>query len=201
MSQNGKRLTNDEWHKLTKDSFNDFRVSHHPSTGSLLHPSTQATTQVKQSAMDFKRGIKHDVSQYPTLKDERYFDQFRMAMVAQARAHDIEEVFDPDYKPSTEDKALFLEKQKFAFAVLMKCVQTDTGKTFVCLHQDSSDAQLVWKKLLEHATKSTSAELDIVELQHLLANSKDWLWMALDSTRVPPLLEWQCQKAWRTSPS
>jgi len=30
MSQNGKGLTNDEWHKLTKDSFDDFRVSHHP---------------------------------------------------------------------------------------------------------------------------------------------------------------------------
>ena len=82
-------------------------------------------------------------------------------------------MFDPDYRPITvDDKALFLEKQKFAFAVLMKCVQTDTGKTFVCLHQDTSDAQLVWKKLMEHATKSTSAELAIVELQHLLANSK-----------------------------
>jgi len=75
MSQTGKRLTNDEWHKLTKDAFDDFRVSHHPSTGSLLHPSTQATPQVKQSAMDFKRGIKHEVSQYPTLKDEKYFNQ------------------------------------------------------------------------------------------------------------------------------
>jgi len=54
----------------------------------------------------------------------------------------------------------------------MKCVQTDTGKTFVHLHQDSSDAQLVWKKLLEHATKCTNAKLANVELQHLLANSK-----------------------------
>jgi len=98
-------------------------------------PSTQASSQAKQSAaMDFKRGIKHDVSQYPTLKDEKYFDQFQMTMIAQARAYDIEEVFDSDYTPkTTEDKDLFLEKQKFAFAVLMKCVQTDIGKTlFAC---------------------------------------------------------------------
>jgi len=98
-------------------------------------------------------------------------------------------VFDPDYRPITvDDKALLLEKQKFAYAALMKCVQTDTGKTFVCLHQDTSDAQLVWKKLTEHAIKSTSAELVIVELQHLLANSKI-VWMAWNSTGFPPLLE------------
>ena len=85
MSQSGKRLTNDEWFNLDKDSFDDFRVSHHPSTGTLPPPSSQANSQAKQSAMDFKRSIKHDVLQYPTLKDEKYFDQqFRMAMVAQA---------------------------------------------------------------------------------------------------------------------
>jgi len=174
MSQNGKRLTNDEWHNLDKDSFDDFRISYHPSSGTLPTPPTQNSSNAKQSAvLDFKRGIKHDVTAYPTLKDEKYFDQFKMAMVAQARAHDIEEVFDPEYKPANpDDTALFLEKQKFAFAVLMKCIQTDTGKTFVRLHQDTSDAQLVWKKLLEHATSSTSAELAIVELQHLLANQR-----------------------------
>ncbi len=146
----------------------------HSSNGTLPLLSTQVTSEVKQSAvMDFKLGIKHDLSQYPTLNDEKYFDQFQMAMVAQARAHDNEEVIDPDCKPGSADgKALSLEKQKFAFAVLMKCVQTDTSKTFLHLHQDTSDAQLVWKKLMEHSTKSPSVELAIVELQHLLAKSK-----------------------------
>ena len=178
MSKNGKRLTNDEWHNLDKDSFDDFRISYHPSSGTLPTPPTQNSSNAKQSAvLDFKRGIKHDVTAYPTLKDEKYFDQFKMAMVAQARAHDIEEVFDPEYKPANpDDTALFLEKQKFAFAVLMKCIQTDTGKTFVRLNQDTSDVQLVWKKLLEHATSSTSAELAIVELQHLVASKIDSSW-------------------------
>jgi len=31
--------------------------------------------------MDVKRGIKHDVSQYSALKDEKYFDQFQMAIL------------------------------------------------------------------------------------------------------------------------
>jgi len=118
---------------MNKDSFNDSRVSHHPLIGSLPLPSTHATSQGKQSAFtDFKRGIKHDVSLYPTLKDEKYFDQFQIAMVAQAWAHDIEEVFDPDYTPfSVDDKALFLEKQKFSLAELIKCVQTDTDKDYM----------------------------------------------------------------------
>jgi len=137
-------------------------------------PSPSQVSNALNAKPDFKRGIKHDVAQYPVLKDDKYFDQFKMSMIAQARAHDIEDIFDPTYKPKTPDEqALFDEKQKFAFAVLMKCIQTDTGKTFVRLHQDTSeDAQLVWKKLVDHATSSTSAELAIVDLQHLLANSK-----------------------------
>jgi len=177
MVKTGKRLTNDEWFQLDKDSFDDFRIQYHPSSGL---PSPSQTPNVSNvlnakpaAVLDFKRGIKRDVAQYPVLKDDKFFDQFKMAMIAQARAHDIEDIFDPTYKPKTPDEqALFDEKQKFAFAVLMKCIQTDTGKTFVRLHQDTSDAQLVWKKLVDHATSSTSAELAIVDLQHLLANSK-----------------------------
>ena len=179
MTETGKRLTNDEWFQLDKDAFDDFRTQYNPSSNPPPLPSSQAThasntVNAKPAAVvDFKRGIKRDVAQYPVLKDDKYFDQFKMVMIAQARAHDIEDVFNPTYKPSTQDEeALFDEKQKFAYAVLMKCIQTDTGKTFVRLHQDTSDAQLVWKKLMEHATSSTSAELAIVDLQHLLANSK-----------------------------
>jgi len=63
------------------------------------------------AVLDFKRGIKRDVAQYPVLKDDKYFDQFKMAMIAQARAHDIEDIFDPAYKPKTPDEqALFDEK-------------------------------------------------------------------------------------------
>jgi len=155
-----------------------FRIQfYHPSSGLPSHtqaPNVSNALNVMPAAvLDFKRGIKCDVAQYPVRKDDKFFDQFKMAMIAQARAHDIEDIFDPTYKPKTPDEqALFDEKQKFAFAVLMKCIQTDTGKTFVRLHQDTSDAQLVWKKLVDHATSSTSAELAIVDLQHLLANSK-----------------------------
>jgi len=72
MSKNGKRLTNDEWHNLNKDSFDDFRVSYHPSSGTLPLPPSQNSSNAKPSAvLDFKRGIKHDVTAYPTLKDEK----------------------------------------------------------------------------------------------------------------------------------
>jgi len=50
--------------------------------------------------------------------DEKYFGQFKIVMVAQARAYEIEEVFDPDYKPTNvDDKTIFFDKQKFACAV------------------------------------------------------------------------------------
>ena len=43
--------------------------------------------------------------------------------------------------------------------MLNKCVLTDKGKSFVREHEKDSDAQVVYRKLLDHANKSTSAEL------------------------------------------
>ena len=55
--------------------------------------------------------------------------------MAQARAQDIVEVFDPAYIPATaDDAALFLEKQKFMYAVFEKTLHTNKGKALVRKH-------------------------------------------------------------------
>ena len=40
--------------------------------------------------LHFKRGIKWDISAYPTLKDERYYESFKRSVLVTARAHDCE---------------------------------------------------------------------------------------------------------------
>ena len=53
------------------------------------------------------------MTSYPTLKDERYFDS--SSSYVTAKSPDCDEILDPDYKPSTEDKELFENKQVFMF--------------------------------------------------------------------------------------
>jgi hypothetical protein len=71
------------------------------------------------------------------------------------------EIFTSGYKPvSPDDVTLFDEKQKFMYAVLMKTVQTDVGKSFVRAHESTYDAQKIYEELVRHASASTKASMD-----------------------------------------
>ena len=65
-----------------------------------------------------------------------------------------------NYVPVTgEDVKLFDEKQCFTYALLNLIVQTDEGKYFVHQHEKDYNAQEVYRKLLDFATKSTLVDL------------------------------------------
>ena len=102
--------------------------------------------------MGFKKGIKREISAYPFLKDERYFDGFKRSQFIVAKTHECNEVLDPNYTPVSEpeEKELFEAKQTFMFSVFNANLQTDMGKTIVRRHLGNTDAQAVWKELSEH---------------------------------------------------
>ena len=68
--------------------------------------------------MCFKKGIKREVTSYPTWKDERYFDSFSRSLYITPKSHDCDEVLVPDYEASTEDKELFINMQVLCFQCL-----------------------------------------------------------------------------------
>ena len=121
---------NDNWSGITQTDFDTFRVD--PSYVSSLHGGTTVpgstavssssapSTATKYSPAElFRRGIKRDPSLFPTLKDEKFNDSWHRSFSNQARAQDVSEVLDPLYTPSTtEERDLFLEKQRFLYAVL-----------------------------------------------------------------------------------
>ena len=84
----------------------------------------------------FKRGIKRDISAYPTLKDEKYYESFNRSVLVTARAHDCEEILQPTYRPrsDTESLELFRLKNDFMYSVFNKCLLSDMGKTIVRKH-------------------------------------------------------------------
>ena len=81
------------------------------------------------------------------------WDAWQQNTLAQARAQGVEDLLDVNYSPSSpEEQALFLEKQKYMYAVFIQMLLTDQGKVLIRQYEASSDAQGVFKALLEHAT-------------------------------------------------
>ena len=104
--------------------------------------------------------------------------------MTQAHAHDIEDVFNPSLRPNgVDDKELFIEKQKFAMAVLVHSIQTDIGCTFIHEHHHDFDAQECWRKITDEAHKSTRAELEVTALQDNIMQARidsNWHGTVLD---------------------
>ena len=107
--------------------------------------------------MSFKKGIKREITAYPSLKDEIYFDGFKRSLFIVAKTHECSDVLDPNYTPGSEpeEEELFEAKQTFMFSVFNTNLQTDMGKTIVRRHLASTDAQAVCKKRSEHMKTST----------------------------------------------
>ena len=152
-------LTHDEWRDTKGDDFDAFRTSNGTSMGPIpimapAAPSTALTAGpaaarvLESPATLFKKGIKRDASVYPTLKEQSHFNNWHRSVIAQARAHDISEVFNLTYSPTTaDDIELFNQKQSFAYSVLNRCLLTDQGKAFVREHEADYNAQAVYTKL------------------------------------------------------
>ena len=107
--------------------------------------------------MGFKKGIIREIAAYPSLKDERYFDDFKRSLFIVAKTHECSEVLDPSYTPGSEpeEEELSEAKQTVMFSVFNANLQTDMGKTIVRKHLASTDAQAVWKELSEHMRTSS----------------------------------------------
>lgn len=114
-----------DWIKITRAEFNKFRSTYAgnnaPVVRPSIHQSSNCPSPVNDLVRDFKCGIKKDASQFLTLKDDAAWDNWNCSTMAQARAQNIVEVLDPTYISSTtNDAALFLEKQKFMYAIFKK---------------------------------------------------------------------------------
>ena len=171
------------WNNIPIADFELFRMSNRAVLGAVIPPPApvpvpvvipnNVDTQGRSELDSFKRGIKRDGALYPTLRDDKNWDNWNRAMHAQARAHDVNEVLDPDYVPDTAtSQALFDQKQSFMYSVLNRCVLTDVGKTFIRQYESTYDAQKVYKCLKEHATKSTAANIAVEKIMEFLTVTK-----------------------------
>jgi hypothetical protein len=108
----GVDWTSIDWTSITEDEYYEFRIST-KYDGTIYGNATRARDPVA----DFKRGIKHDASQIPILKEQKQLDNWQRTTIAQTK--DVAEKVDPTSAPITvEEKVLFRESQTFVAEVL-----------------------------------------------------------------------------------
>ena len=123
--------------------------------------------------MSFKKGIKREITAYPSLKDEKYFAGSKRSLFIVAKTHECSDVLDPNYTPGSEPEAqeLFEAKQTFMVSVFNTNLQTGMGKTIVRRHLATTDAQAVWKELSEHMKTSSTGASEKRRLTQYVTNT------------------------------
>ena len=192
-------IEDEDWMTVTVEDFDDFRVSPGriftrprvaaPDVPTVGHGARPGMNPVES----FKRTIRRDPDQFPTLRDESLNDGWHRDVVNQARAQDLQELTDPTYVPvSDEAKALFDVKQKFFYAVLAKTVQTDRGRAIVRQYEETYDAQKVYADLVQHHLGSTQAQMESADILAYVTSARfgsgDW-----NSTATSFVNNWQNQ--------
>ena len=83
------------FHQSMSWKLNEITTSSPSPPPSVTASSPRAATfppSCSSQLLNFKRGIKRDISAYPTLKDEKYYESFKQSVLVTDRAHDCEEI-------------------------------------------------------------------------------------------------------------
>ena len=133
-----------------------------PSVTASNPRAAPSTPSCSSQLLNFKRGIKRDISAYPTFKDEKYYESFKRSVLVTARAYDCEEILQPTFRPrgDADSLELFRLKNDFMYSVLNKCLLSDMGKTIVRKHLDNMNAQQVWEECATHMTTSSQGKAE-----------------------------------------
>jgi hypothetical protein len=189
----------EDWMAITEDQLSDFRVTTTwfgmmANGTSILTAPTPGTGSKRDLVSDFKRGIKRDISYFPTLKQDKQWDNWNRVTIAQARAQDVSSnVLNPQFAPTDPTEiALFQEQKKYMYAAFERHLQTDKGKALVRAQNATSNAQAIYKELSEYALRSTKASLDSASLLASITSAKlsDGKWKG---TTHAFILHWQDQ--------
>ncbi|KAG7358364.1 hypothetical protein IV203_014952 [Nitzschia inconspicua] len=168
----------DGWITITQKDFNLYRITSDAlffmNYGAKSSSTTQASNNhsVPDPVEHFKRGIKRDVTQSRSLKDDALWDSWNAHTLATAQAQGVAEVLDPAYVPPPTEVGLFQQKKLYMYSVLFNCLESDQGKTVVRSHAATSDAQKVYADMQEYCLRSAKAELNAADHLAYITNAK-----------------------------
>jgi hypothetical protein len=112
----GNPIVGEAWNAITQEAFDSFRINPKymvkltsafsmpaaPEVPRPPPPPPPKPTPTFTPTDMLRRGIKRDPTLFPTLKDEKFNDNWHRSFVNQARAQDVSKVLDPHYIPLDE---------------------------------------------------------------------------------------------------
>jgi hypothetical protein len=127
-----------KWFELTEDAFRSWRTQPIAPTQAPTPAIAPATVS---AITDFRKGVKQSISDYKPFKEDRYFNSWQRHLQTTARSHNVDNVINLGYLPSTpEEIALLDEQKKFVHSVLEQTVLTPDGILIIRVHSDTGDA-------------------------------------------------------------
>ena len=136
-------------------------------------PPAHETSITSQQLLTFKKGIKRDITEYPIIKDDTYFNGFHRTVSITTRSHDCEDILNPEFRPLNKPDSieLFNHKQIFMYKVFNRSLQSDMGKTIVRKYAKTLDAQQVWSEYLNHMTTSSKGKAERRKLHQYVSTT------------------------------
>ncbi len=191
--------TLEDWETLSADNFDDFRINIAPTLSVSAAPSAFATAPPPttlshpDSLRDWNKGIKRDMTLFKEIKRDKDWDSWDAHFKATLTSQGLKRILDPNFTPiDRDDKILFDEQQKYVYAIFVRTLLTDKGKSIVRKHQDDNDAQSIYKEMVEYASHSTQAILDASDILDYITTVRidDGTW---NGTTASFVLHWQEQ--------
>jgi hypothetical protein len=181
-----------EWMGITTDHFTGYHTSSQYTARrtSNATPHTGPVHTLRSSLDDWKKGVKQDMTLYPSLKHDHQFDTWNRETKAVADTQGLSNVLNPKYAPTTING--IKEQKIFMFAVFDKILLTDQGKKIVRAHEVDSNAQVIYEELRNYSLEATQSSLDASKLLTHITSSRidDGHWRG---TTHGYLLHWQDQ--------
>jgi hypothetical protein len=154
------------WFELDIDIFSAWRTQP-PSLQVASSTASSSSSSSSSSAIsDFRKSVKRSVGDYNVFKEDRLWHSWHRHLLTTARSHNVDNVLNLSYKPSSQSEvALLNEQQRFVFSVLEQKVLTSDGMVFIRVHSASGNATAVYSDLVERYSKSTAAQLSASEIE------------------------------------
>ena len=136
-------------------------------------PSPPAPKSTRTPAQEFDRNIKLDSSAFPKLDNEKQWDNYQRTLTSLCRSHGLLNVLDKTYMPIGDNAIkLFDRHQSYLYHIFVSTLRTDHGKRLVREFEATYDAQSVYARLSDHATKSVKADINAANLMTYLTTTK-----------------------------
>ena len=187
-----------DWKTITHDKFDEFCMV--TSVGMDFSTSFATPTPTSSGSglragdplYNWNKGIKRDMTLFDPLKNDKDWDKWDLRFRSVAKTQGLERVLDPAFTPrGADDTALFDQQQHYMYAVFVRTLLTDKGKSIVRAHEQSSNAQKIYEELKRYALKSAQATIDSGALLEYITSSRivDGTWKGTNQGYVLHLLE------------